>query len=106
MKRVLIVALAGLLLAGCQAQQQQADATAATSTLTSLKPLLDEVAKNHPEQAAAVTRLEANWATNERADYNAAVPLLTIEKADRPDLATSIDDKLYTWNMRLTAAGQ
>lgn len=104
----LVYVYAALLCAGVPGCNTAAANTAATAnTQTTLKPLLQAVATAHPEQAAAVNALLANWTTQgERADYNAALPLLAVYQADNPSMAGLVKDKLYTWDKRLTAMGQ
>jgi hypothetical protein len=98
-----LVAYAGV---GCQSAPK-ANAAATSNTQQTLQPLLQEVARNHPDQAGTVNALLAAWPSQpERTSYQQALPLLALEKKDRPDLANLIDDKLYSWDKRLSAMGQ
>lgn len=97
-----------MLAAGCtNPPSQQLNKDASADALPTIKPLLDDVAKAHPEQAPQVKDLEDGWtARTERQDYQAAKPLLKIAEQDQPSLAPSIEDTLWSWDKRLTSMGQ
>jgi len=116
----LFALLAGLALTttavatGCQgcsqekAQQQatQADATAQAAKLDSLRPRLEQVAREHPDQADAVADVIGNWPTRpERETYDKAAPLIALYQADHPD-DPGTEPVMKSWRIRLDRFGK
>lgn len=93
--------------AGCAVPSTQANQSAASDTLAVLTPHFDAVAQAHPDQAAQVKDLEANWpARSERQNYALAVPILKLRERDVPALADALQAKLWSWDQRLQKFGQ
>jgi hypothetical protein len=107
---VLLLFVGLLTLTGCNGCSStpaaQLNQQAATAKIDALTPRLARVAKDHPDQAAEVQDIQAQWATApERTTYTRVKPLMDQYVKDHPEDADGVSHVMASWDRRLTDFG-